>query len=87
MPTSNSSQPPRPVRAWAVQWRQRDACGRLIAHLVWPELAYLPLFRTRRECLAYIRQRYAFVRDRADLRAPPHRWLTPRPVRVTVAIA
>lgn len=47
----------------------------------WPQL-----FKTRRECQAFIDQHYAYFK-RPDLRAYPHGWLMPRPARVKVVLA
>jgi hypothetical protein len=42
------------------------------------------LFRTRRECRAYIKVRYGYMWTRPDLRAEPFGWFLPRAVRVEV---
>jgi len=65
----------KPWHRWSVQWQ-----GRLQG-----ENGQLPLFRTKRECLAFIRERYGYIRRRPDLRRPPHNWRMPKPVRVTIA--
>ena len=48
----------------------------------WPQL-----FRTRRECRAWIEEHHGYIRRRPDLQAPPHRWRMPRAVMVSVVKA
>lgn len=45
----------------------------------WPQL-----FRTRRECRAWIEEHHGYIRTREDLRRPPHNWRMPRAVKVDV---
>lgn len=42
------------------------------------------LFHTRRECRAFIEEKYGYIRTREDLRRPPFNWRMPRAVKVTV---
>ncbi len=44
------------------------------------------LFRTRAEARAYINEKYGYIRDREDLRRPPHSWRVPVAVRVRVSL-
>lgn len=44
------------------------------------------LFATRTDARAFIAERHGYIRDRADLRAEPHGWRMPKPVRVTVNV-
>ena len=46
----------------------------------------LMLFETRAQCRAWIEEAYGYLRERPDLRAAPHGWRVPRPVRVSVAV-
>lgn len=42
------------------------------------------LFKTRDDARAYAAREYGYIKKRPDLRAFPHGWRMPRPVRVTV---
>jgi len=44
------------------------------------------LFRTRELARERVTRLYGYIKRRPDLRAEPHGWLTPRPVRVTVKV-
>jgi hypothetical protein len=43
-------------------------------------------FKTRAAALAFINDRYGYIRDRADLRREPHGWRMPIPVRVRITV-
>ena len=75
------------LRAWAVLFHCRNRLDGDRRFLMWnpePGPGAFRLFRTRRECRAYIEERYGYIRDREDLRAEPHGWFLPRAVRVVV---
>jgi hypothetical protein len=42
------------------------------------------LFLTKAEATAYANERYGYIKTRPDLRAEPHGWRMPQPVRVAV---
>ena len=48
----------------------------------WPQL-----FRTRRECRAWIEEHHGYIRNRPDLKAAPHYWRMPRAVMVSIVKA
>jgi hypothetical protein len=75
----------RPLLAWAVEWHSDNRLDGNRRHLVWDPHDRFRLFRTRRECRAYIEERYGYIRDRQDLRTEPHGWAFPQAVRVTVS--
>lgn len=70
----------RPLTAWGVVWLSVNRLDGRTEALQWT-----PLFRTRRECRAFIDERYGYIRSRPDLRAEPHGWRIPRAVPVQVA--
>ena len=72
------------LRAWAVEWHTRNRLDGDLRKLVWDPRDRYRLFRTRRECRAYIEVHSAVLRTRPDLRAEPFGWRMPRAVRVTV---
>lgn len=66
-----------PIR-WALKWQDSER-----AFILWHDAKPL-LFHTRREARQYADKTYGYIRERADLRSPPHNWRMPRPVRVEV---
>lgn len=44
------------------------------------------LFKTRAEARQHAKERYGYIRHRADLRREPHGWKAPLVVRVTITI-
>jgi hypothetical protein len=73
-----------PIR-WAVQWRSENRLDGKCERFMWNGVVPY-LFRTRREALAFVREKYGDIATRADLRAEPHGWRMPRPVRVEVVL-
>jgi hypothetical protein len=67
------------MKAWGVRWHSRNRLDGDLRHLMWT-----PLFRTRRECRAFIDDEYGYIRKRPDLRVEPHGWRVPKAVRVEV---
>ena len=72
------------VTRWAAQWRQRSEHTHLQTHLMRGENMEVALFRTRAACRGWIKSTHGYLKYRPDLRARPHWWLMPRPVRVRV---
>ena len=73
---------------WAVEFHSRnrlDGDRRGISYSPGPD--WPQLFKTRRECRAYIEDRYGYIRSRPDLRTEPHGWFLPQAVRVRVVYA
>lgn len=70
---------------WAIK---RDTTTRLDGRRVYLEGngLHTRLFRTKRECQAFIKEKYGYTRTRKDLRAEPHCWRMPKAVRVQVEV-
>ena len=68
---------------WAAEWRHVNRPDGDTSHLLHEDL-FPKLFKTRRECRAWIEEKFGYIRDRPDLRAEPHGWRMPRPVLITV---
>ena len=68
--------------AWGVEWRSKNQLDGVQRRLQWDH--DLRLFRTRRECRAFIVEKYGYINQRADLRTEPHGWQLPIAVRVEV---
>jgi len=78
------------VNYWgAFDWKPKEALAKNkpgatyhSEHLVFDDGR--PLLRhTRDEIRKYIERRYGYIKNRKDLRASPHFWRIPKPVRVT----
>lgn len=69
---------------WAAEWVSTNALDGERRHLLHRD-GVPALFRTRVECRRYIRQYFGHIRTRPDLRAEPHGWRMPQPVRVEVS--
>ena len=76
------------LRAWAVEFHERTRRDGDTRFLLWDHERGEPfcyrLFRTRRECRAWIDKHHGYLRERPDLRAEPFGWRMPRAVRVEV---
>lgn len=77
--------PTEPWKAWSVLWRSENKLDGETERLQ-GDCGELPLFATREECRAYIKDRYGYIRERPDLRKEPHGWKIPIPVRVAVTV-
>jgi hypothetical protein len=69
---------------WVPRWH--SASGK---HLMLWESAtpgQMLMFRTRRACREWITDRYGYIREREDLRKPPHGWHLPKAVKVFVQV-
>jgi hypothetical protein len=73
----------RSVVRWAALWRSSNALDGPSEHLLF-ENCMPALFHTRAEARAWIKERYGYIASRSDLRAEPHGWKVPMPVRVQV---
>jgi hypothetical protein len=72
--------------AWAIRHR---TVNRLDGKRVWLEgttehPCRTVLFETRDEARAHIRENWGYIATRPDLRAEPHGWRMPTPVKVWV---
>ena len=72
------------LRAWAVEGRASSKAGGERQFPTWDQHDRFRVFETRRDCRAYIEERWGYLRERPDLRAGPFGWRMPRAVRVTV---
>lgn len=84
-----SEKPPSGVEAmpmrWAVMWRSVNLLDGIIRHWIW-DAGRPVLFRSRRDAREWIEERYGYIRQRPDLRAEPHGWKMPEPVKVEVIL-
>lgn len=67
---------------WAAEWYSYTVMEES-KHLI-HENGLPVLFRTKRESAAYIKERYGYIATRKDLRAEPHGWRMPKPIKVVI---
>lgn len=72
----------RGLNAWGVEWHSTNSLDGESCYLIWT-----PLFRTRRECRAFVDEQFGYIRKRPDLQREPHGWRIPKAVRVVVRLA
>ena len=71
------------VNLWAAEWYSKNLLDGERRHII--NLNCLPaLFRTRRECRAFIKEKYGYIAERPDLRVEPHGWRMPQAVKVEI---
>lgn len=73
----------KPIVRWGALWRSENRlCGER-RHLMCDNC--LPvLFRTKKECRAWIKEKYGYIRWRAELRAERHGWRMPIAILVSI---
>ena len=71
------------TKLWGVLWISENKLDGVTRHLV-RSCCKPVLFTTRAQARRYIEENYGYIRTRKDLRDPPHGWLMPVPVKVTV---
>lgn len=76
---------PQPVQLWGALWRSRNRLDGEQTHLLGNYDNGPALFRTRAKAREWIEKHYGYIAKRPDLRAEPHGWLIPIPVRVVVS--
>lgn len=69
-------------------WRSDNRLDGKRTHLLthWKTSALPALFLTRKEARQFIESEYGYLRERHDLKAEPHGWKMPLPVRVRVSL-
>lgn len=68
---------------WALQWRSKNHLNGERRHII-NENCLPKLFLTRREAREWRDKQYGYIRNRKDLRAEPHGWRLPVPIKVVV---
>lgn len=70
---------------WAAKWYMNNKLDGETTYLLYEN--WLPkLFRTRRKCREWIKQKYGYIDTRPDLREEPHGWTVPKPIKVSVEV-
>ncbi len=83
---------------WGIQWRSCNkidgkreyllGCLNKRADNVPPFVAgYSKMaFKSRKEAREYIKKNFGYIKNRSDLRAEPHGWKMPIPIKISVEI-
>ena len=74
------------VIRWSLLWSQSTILDGHKEHLVY-ENCIPVLFRTRKEARNFAKIKYGYIKERKDLRAEPHCWRIPTPIRVQIECA
>jgi hypothetical protein len=76
---------------WAVRWDTNADCLDGITSRFVFDRSFHPLrlavFETRQKAREFIERQYGYLKTRPDLRAAPHGWLYPIPVKVRLTAA
>lgn len=75
----------KPCELWGVLWRSRNKRDGVTEHIIFDNCIPL-MYRTRQQARDTIKQRWGHLLDRGDLRAEPHGWRMPVPVRILVTV-
>ena len=70
---------------WAAEWHSNCLLDGECRHIIYENL--LPvLFRTRRQCRIFIKDKYGYIAERPDLKAEPHGWRIPQAIKVKIVV-
>lgn len=68
---------------WGVLWYSKNKLDGERKHLIC-RFCVPVIFSTRQEARFWIEEHYGYIKKRKDLRAEPHGWRLPKPVKVTI---
>jgi len=68
---------------WGILWRSDNKLDGRREYLYWIQGNPCP-FATRRACRKYIKERFGYIKGSNYLKAEPHGWKMPIPVKVTI---
>jgi len=71
--------------AWALVWQSRNRVDGITRHFIRRNCVPV-LFKTRKEARDFNREYYGYIKGRQDLRAEPHGWKMPLPIKVTIKV-
>ena len=70
-----------PIKKWGLEWYSKSKKFGVRRHLLYEN--YLPkMFYTRKEAVERANMEFGYIKIRKDLRAEPHGWRMPRPVKI-----
>lgn len=68
---------------WGVLWRYENKLDGKRSHLL-HENGLPVVFRTRRRAIDHIKDKFGYLHMRPDLKAEPHGWKMPVPIKITI---
>ncbi len=71
------------MNLWAAQWHSKNKLDGEVKHICY-ENCLPALFRTRKECRAWIKETYGYIAGRPDLQDEPHGWRMPQAIKVII---
>ena len=74
------------MNLWAAEWHSVNNLDGEKRHFIYNGLCSPALFRTRRECRVFIKDKYGYIASRPDLRAEPHGWRMPQAMKVKIEL-
>lgn len=74
----------KPIVCWCLRWNSESNLDGISRHFIF-EKRLPALFRTREEARRYATEHWGYIKKRPDLRAEPHGWRMPTPIRVMIA--
>lgn len=72
------------VIVWGLIWHAENKMDGVNRHIIFDAVGKVKTARTRREIRDYAQERYGYIKRRPDLRAEPHGWRFPQPVRIRI---
>ncbi len=69
---------------WGALWWHKNSLDGDGEHLLYDNNCKPAIFITRKESKKWIDENYSYIKTRKDLRAYPHGWRLPKPVRLTI---
>ena len=72
------------VNLWAAEWHSNNLVDGDRRHIINSNDCLPALFITRRECRAFIKEKYGYIADRPDLQKEPYGWRIPQAVKVEI---
>lgn len=80
---------------WAIRWRTADWEALLGKFYDGPDKYDIPdcvdgytvmVFSSRKKAREFVKRHFGYIKDRPDLKGPPHNWKTPKVVKVMVTV-
>ena len=70
---------------WGALWYSKNILDGITKHIIY-ENCLPALFRTKKEAMQFIKQKYGYIATRKDLREEPHGWRMPKPIRIKISL-
>jgi hypothetical protein len=74
------------VNLWVAEWHSRNRLDGDTRHIIYDDNCLPDLFRTRKVCREFIKNKYGYIAERKDLRQEPHGWRMPQARKAIVTL-